>query len=337
MKSAVLVPTNRPERIQQFIEAWRRQFQRANVRLIVVEDAPQWTVKLPDWVEHYCHANIEAELGDKAECIPTRSGGCRDFGFWLAWQDTSINMVVSLDDDVLPLEGVDFLGEHWRALETPRSLKWWPLFPGFRLRGEPYNQEMVKSMLNLGLWQGFPDVDAYCQLGDPNCEETFREHSTVIGSMLLPAGYYFPCCGMNFAVRREAAPFVYFPKLPEGYKRFDDIWMGLMFKRLADRHGWAVSYGTPLLRHDRASNPLANLRQEMLGYGHNEQLWQVLDQGLGGVTPIETYNRLVTIIGSRFPQLAETARLMTMWASLFVTEIDSHEKAFISTGGGMNA
>lgn len=317
MKSAVIVPTNRPERIVQFIEAWAKQFHHSTVRLIVIEDAPQWSVTLPEWIEHYCHADIESQLGDKADCIPTRSGGCRDFGFWLAGKDKTVDMIVSLDDDVLPLDGIDFLAEHWQALETPRNLKWWQPFPGFRLRGEPYYPETVKPMLNLGLWQGFPDVDAFGQLSDPDCEATFKKHDLVIGSKLIPPGMYFPCCGMNFAVRREAAPFVYFPKLPEGMKRFDDIWMGLIFKRIADLFGWAVTCGTPLLKHDRASNPLSNLKQEMLGYGINEELWKELDKTGGGGTPLGNYYLITEVVTMRYRQLSETAKHMRTWASLW--------------------
>lgn len=318
MKTAVIVPTNRPERIEQFVEAWTDEFRSYDhVRLIVVEDAPTWKASLPEWVERYCWEDIKKDLGDKAECIPTKSGGCRDFGFWLAYQDKTIDMVVSLDDDVLPLSGVDLLAQHWQALETPRNLRWWPVVPGFRLRGEPYGIEMVKPMLNLGLWRGFPDVDAYCQLTDPECEQRFGQTLCVTGSQLLPGGYYFPCCGMNFAVRREAVPFAYFPKLPEGMKRFDDIWMGVIFKRLADLFGWAVTYGPPFLKHDRASNPLSNLKQEMLGYGVNEYLWQVVDSVSPLETPLATYTRIADRLGEVFPQLRDGMAAMRVWAGLF--------------------
>lgn len=318
-KSAVVVPTNRPERIAQFIEAWKWQFLNPDIRWIIVEDSPYRTFKPPSSVEHYSHREIGEQLGDKAECIPTKSGGCRDFGFWLAGKDTSIDMIVSLDDDVLPIEGVNLLAEHWKALETPHSLKWWPLFPGFRLRGEPYGDEKVKTMLNLGLWHGFPDVDAYGQLCDPECEKTFGRYDAVQDPRPIPVGYNAPLCGMNVAFRREVAPYYYFPRLPDGYKRFDDIWAGLVFKRIADLHGWGVSYGLPAVWHNRASVALNNLRQEMLGYGLHEEVWKALDRcpDFSRMSVWHCYTALVHNLGEEFHPLRQTARHAEMWASLW--------------------
>ena len=317
MKSAVVVPTNRAERMIQFIETWAPQFHKPDVRLIVVEDSPQRNLAVADWIEYYNHQDIKDRLGDKAECIPTLSGGCRDFGFWLAYQDPSIDMVVSLDDDVLPLPHLDFLAMHWIALETPQNLRWLTLFPGFPLRGEPYRPLMGKPVFNLGLWKGFPDVDAYHQLRNPDCAKTFAEYKDLYRTHLIPRGMYFPACGMNWACRREVVPYLYFPRLPEGMKRFDDIWGGLVFKRLADMYGWPVSYGPPALRHERASDPLNNLQQEMFGYALNEEMWRVLDRTAGGDSPLDGYKWIAEYIGSVFPQLQETTRLMKVWSSLF--------------------
>lgn len=325
MKAAVVVPTNRPERLKQFFSAWCWQFYKPEaVRLIVVEDAPTKTFALPEWVEHYCHGDIFERLGDKASCIPTKSGGIRDFGFWLAGKDESIDMIVSLDDDVLPITYVDFLAEHWRALETPQLQHWWPVVDEFSLRGFPYGIRddiaKVKPMLNHGLWQGFPDIDAVLQMSELEAERIFRQKMADTPThQLIPRGYYFTLCGMNFACRREVAPFIYFPKLPNGLKRWDDIWMGVIFKRIADLFGWAVTSGEPQLHHERASDPINNLRQEFLGYGLNEQLWKVVDSvdSQEYSTPNGIYLAIAYRLGEVFPQLAETAEQMKVWASLW--------------------
>ncbi len=320
MRSAVVIPTNRPERAREFCIAWETQFNLPDVRVIVVEDAEIYTAALPSWVEQYCHLDFGRSLGASAECIPIRSGGCRDFGFWLAYQDATIDMVVSLDDDVLPIDGVDFLAEHWKQLETPRLTRWFPLVPGFHLRGDPRTQEGVKPMLNVGLWQGYPDVDAFTQLQEPDCDKRFATFK-MRESDLIPKGMYAAHCGMNLAYRREAVPFAYFPKMPDGMKRWDDIWAGYIFKRVADLHGWAVTCGSPPLLHNRASNPISNLKQEMMGYGINETLWSELavivqsDEWTSG--PLETYKAITKRLGVHFPQLASTGRLMGMWADLF--------------------
>ncbi len=318
MRAAVVVPTNRPERIIQFIEAWEPQFHRDNVRLLVVEDADT-PMPLPEWVEHYHRGCIAQYLGDKANCIPTRSGGIRNFGFWLACLDTTIDMIVSLDDDVLPLDGVDFLGEHWRMMETPRPVRWWPVLGDLKLRGFPHGEKVGrKPVLNHGLWQGFPDVDALTQMSEEDCPSLLEQaNRTVPYSMVIPKGCYYTQCGMNVAFRRDIAPFMYFPKLPDGMRRFDDIWCGVILKRIADLFGWVVTSGQPMLRHDRASNPLANLRQEWLGYGLNETFWQTVDRVPKAGSPLSTYRDIAVTLASTYPQLEETARHMRTWAGLF--------------------
>ena len=182
-------------------------------------------------------------------------------------------------------------------------------------------------MLNHGLWQGFPDIDAITQLSNPDTAAQFY-HAMVSRESLVPPGMYYTNCGMNYAFRREVAPFIYFPKLPDGMKRWDDIWMGIIFKRIADLFGWPVTSGWPLLRHERASDPLNNLRQEFLGYGVNEELWKVVDKTVipgtdlltrEGPTPLRTYCYIAEWLSHDFPQLAETARLMRVWASLWET------------------
>lgn len=319
MKTAVVVPSNRPERVRIFVKAWASQFDKPDVRLIVVEDGPNYAADLPEWVEHCCWKDIDRTLDDKASCIPRRSGGVRDFGFYLAGQDESIDMIVSLDDDVLPVEGVDFLAAHWHVLNTPRHLRWFPVIDSPRLRGFPYESSPTAlPMLNHGLWYGFPDVDAITQMGDPQCEMKLAQTMEQgIRSQLVPAGQYLTVCGMNVAFRREAAPYYYFPKLPEGLKRWDDIWAGLVFKRLADIYSWAVTSGPPFLRHDRASDPLNNLRQEYLGYGANEEMWKVIDNVPESKTAAKTYLHIAREIGERFPVLLEAANQMKVWASLW--------------------
>jgi len=179
-------------------------------------------------------------------------------------------------------------------------------------------------MLNHGLWHGFPDVDAVTQMANPQCEAMLAETMEQgVTSQLVAPGQYFTCCGMNVAFRREAAPYYYFPSLPNGLKRWDDIWAGLIFKRLADLYGWAVTSGPPFLRHDRASDPLNNLRQEFLGYAINEEMWKTMDcvsQFSTQETGSRNYQRIAETIRQSFPVLRETADQMFVWASLWEKE-----------------
>lgn len=318
MKAAVVVPTNRPERIIAFCQAWAPQFNKRHepgtahdeVRLLVIEDFPTQPSVLPDWVEHYCHQDID-EMGESGECIPRRSGGVRSFGFWKAAQDKTVDMIVSLDDDVTPLEGVDLLAEHWKQLETLRHLRWWPT-ADVRTRGYPYSMEGVKPVLNHGLWRGIPDLDAVEQM----------KHGELVwkppaGNSLVPPGMYYTMCIMNVAFRPEVAPFMFMPPLPEGMKRWDDIWCGVIFKRIADLAGWAVTSGDPAVRHERASTVQGNLGQEFLGYGINEMLWKVVDESEPSSDPLTAYGYTAGRLATGFPQLERTVQAMHAWARLW--------------------
>lgn len=321
MRATVVVPSNRQERLEQFLQRWEPQFNRDNVRVIVCEDHPtkEWT--LPRWVTHFSHAEMRGTLGESIAAIPLRSGGVRSFGFWWACQGDKPDMIVSLDDDVSPLPGVDLLADHWAALETPRCLRWWPVAPGFHSRGFPYSiRDGVKPVLNHGLWQGFPDVDAITQMGAPNCEDIWASQwPAVTKSQLVPPGMYYAQCIMNVAFRPEIAPLMWMAKLPDGWKRYDDIWCGVILKRIADEQEWALASGPPFVHHDRASIAYNNLRQEYLGYGLNDRLWSLLDGIELEGEPIEQYEAIWERIADEEPALVGTAEAAAVWCDLWRT------------------
>jgi len=311
VRAAVVVPTNRPERIKAFCAAWEPQLHCENVRLIVVEDGPGCTAGIvPNWAQHLSWDP------DARECFPRQTGACRDFGFFAAGQDKSIDMVVSLDDDVLPMAGMDLLFEHWQALTQPRTPRWQQTAP-FATRGLPYGVRCAgTTAMNHGLWAGTPDLDAFQQLSCADSEWTPKLGD--FPSVLVALGTYIPVCSMNLAMRREHTRFFWMPVLPDGYKRWDDIWAGIVFKRLADLYGWGVTTGLPLVRHERASNVVANLRQEMLGYGINERLWQVVDSWqMRAEDPMSTFVSIWSTISYNFPQLGPVDANARAWARLW--------------------
>ena len=276
---AVVVPTIREECIGRFVSEWGRSFRRQDLRLIVIEDHPARQFELPDWVEHYCRADITGMLGvERSRCIPVQSGGVRAFGFWLAAQDRAIDMIATLDDDCYPLPG-GWADTHWARLAERYNHYWRRTIPGAWPRGVPYDDAVrggVQAVMNMGLWEGVPDYDAPTQLLNPRTRLSgldLRDYQ--FG--LVPRGMYYPMCIMNVAFRREWAPAMYMPKLPNGMKRWDDIWCGVFSKKLADILGQAVIYGMPCIRHERASNVWSNLRQEVGGIEVNERLWRVVD------------------------------------------------------------
>jgi hypothetical protein len=61
------------------------------------------------------------------------------------------------------------------------------------------------------------------------------------------------------------------------YDRCDDIWSGLILKRICDHFGWAVLVnGKATCLHDRQSNIHASLFKEQAGHVYNEELWDRL-------------------------------------------------------------
>ena len=99
---------------------------------------------------------------------------------------------------------------------------------------------------------------------------------------------------MNMAFRTEYTPVMWQLPLLEGrYNRYGDIWAGLLAKRVFDQVGCAVVVnGRACVDHDRASNPVANLKHESAGLELNERLWENL-LILDGVSAVDCY-RAVT-------------------------------------------
>jgi reversibly glycosylated polypeptide/UDP-arabinopyranose mutase len=268
---ALVIPSCRAEQLGEFLQAWEPfRFWDA---LIIVEDGPIRTFDVRA-TYHYSHTDIDNILGRDAWIISRRDSAIRSFGFLQAYR-LGADLIVTLDDDCRPIAGQDFLRGHLDALE--HTTRWESSVPGMRVRGLPYQNlgtlDTVK--LNAGLWRGVPDLDAITQL----MRGTVTDFVPPAGSRVLPRGQYVPICGMNLAFSREFTPLAYFPLMGEGqpYRRFDDIWFGLVAKRICDHIGWHVTVGTPWVRHIRASDTYANLVKEAPGIALNERLWQIVD------------------------------------------------------------
>ena len=53
------------------------------------------------------------------------------------------------------------------------------------------------------------------------------------------------------------------------WARYDDMFSGWAAKSVADHLGIGIKSGMPYIRHNKASNPLVNLRKEYLGLARN--------------------------------------------------------------------
>ena len=267
MKFGLVIPTNRPESLLSFYEKWLAVGLPWDEVHIVFDgknpgfDFPKTIIH--DWT------TIEETLGKDNWIISRKDGGIRSFGILQAYR-SGCDVIHLLDDDCYP-DGDILL--HKRIL-TEGISRWVSPAPGIHLRGMPYkNLGQVTPVINLGLWSGVPDVDAVHQL---ILGEESIPHSG--DTRLVPRGQYIPISGMNLAFRREAAVLLYQPVmgLNQPYRRFDDIWGGIVAKRLCDELGWSVGYGPPYIHHIRASNAFTNLVKEAPGIGANEHFWEAV-------------------------------------------------------------
>ncbi len=126
---------------------------------------------------------------------------------------------------------------------------------------------------------------------------------------------------MNLYIRHEAIPFMYFPFMGEGqpYKRFDDIWAGVIAKRALDLLGWHMSVGEPFVEHRRASDPFANLVKETPGIVANEMFWEAIDgiEVPSGKTPQDIVATLGRgLEGLEDAYLKRLGQALQVWARL---------------------
>jgi reversibly glycosylated polypeptide/UDP-arabinopyranose mutase len=247
MRAIIVIPTIRD---LTFLEDWREEF--APHKIIVCEDHPEKQIELPRGfqIDHYCWADIDRELGESSWIIPHFNASIRSFGYWKAWQEQP-DFIVTIDDDCYPRAGGGFIQGHWQNLQRKVTFGWEKTAPFFT-RGFPYEvRDNARTVVSHGLWAGIPDLDAPTQLLMPHL--TMNE---AVGVITMPRGTYFPMSGMNLAFTPEIAPAMYF--LLQGrdwpFDRFDDIWAGVLVKKICDHLGLAMASGDPMVEHRRASN-----------------------------------------------------------------------------------
>jgi len=276
MRACIVVPTIREQCAKDFLAAWEPEFR--DHRVIVVEDNPEKSFALPDWVTHVSWKEIDADLKDDAWIIPRRSAGIRNYGNLVASRIPGLDMIVNLDDDCLP-DVPEFLVKHYLALEVTGDVL--PMFdtmeslgyPDVLPRGYPKKFPTARTMLNHGLWNGVPDIDGETQLRTGLRDIRFDPQTRQV-----PPGTLFPMSAMNIAFRPELLPAMYNLPMGQGqpFHRFDDIWCGLIMKKACDAMGWAVRSGSPCIHHVRASDAKRNAELEAPGIVENERVWQAV-------------------------------------------------------------
>ena len=315
MKTAIVVPTVRPESIGEFLEAWRSQF--ASHHILIIEDAPEPTFSLPDDnVRHFSWADIDAEFGRESWIFPRRTDCIRSYGFYKAWQ-LQPDMIVTLDDDCFP-RGERFLEDHFHQLSQPAiSRGWVSTGAGAVPRGVPYDtlDREYECILNHGLWANIPDLDAITVLANKRQPQEFKGISQTVAK-----GAYFPMCGMNLAWKPELTPAMYFLLMGADWPcdRFGDIWCGVMVKKICDHLNLGVKSGDPYVEHRKKSDQWANLDRESSGYKVNETFWRAVDSVVLSASDIQgAYKQIAESLPLEGEYWSKLRHAMHVWADIF--------------------
>lgn len=311
--NCLIVPTIREHCIKEFLRAWRPIIE---CPIIVVEDMPEKTFTLDNDIIHVSWKEIREDLGNRDWIISKRDSAIRSYGFLLAYR-LGCEYFFTLDDDCFPCEGHDFIRGHLQNLNNmPR---WQSSVFHMRVRGLPYKNlgTLDNVVLNMGLWTGNPDLDGVQSLSQPAIDDFVPP----MENHIVPANRYMPVCGMNLAFKRKVACLSYFPFMGQGspYARFDDIWFGIILKRICDHLGLQISYGMPFVRHSRASNPFTNLVKEAPGIVANETFWETVHRSpLSGTSPETCFKEMADYLMSCEDRyLKDLGKRMLHWIEFF--------------------
>jgi hypothetical protein len=328
-KVVLVVASNRAGQLRRFLREWHGRDGFPWDMTIVVQDGGGKRFDLLEFPAAllYDWGDIENHYGGVfPEWLSRRDSGIKCWGFLAAIRDHEADMVVVLDDDclpstlavrrgrrsavanrarLLPLGRYDFVDRHHDALYN--ACRWTTTVSGFVPRGLPYNLSArgnLPVVLNMGLWEGIPDRDAAHELTKRTAEEYCPwelEPSAYRQNRVMSPQQYWPLCGMNFAFDRSIAPLMYFPRMGEGvpYRRFDDIWAGVIIQRCLRHLGLAASVGGPVVQHTKASDPLDNLVREAPAIRVNEFFWRIVDN-VAFTAEDDTPLKCMCHIGRRF-------------------------------------
>lgn len=317
MKTALVIPTIRENCLRDFMSKWNvsNKFD----EFIVIEDNPKKTFNL-NIKNHYSWEEIDKDLGKDSWIISRKDSSVRSYGLLLAYK-LGADYIFTLDDDCYPINEVDnceFVNNHIdNLINTP---KWVEAIPNQRTRGLPYFNKGVNKnvVMSVGLWEGVPDYDSIQTLSGENQKISLPE------TKVLPVGQYTPICGMNLCFRRDFLPACYWLLQGQGqcFQRFDDIWMGIIAKKIADHLGFSITMGKPYIYHSRASDPMTNLVKEAPGIKFNEIFWEIIEnikltkENYDTLNCMKTIGSVLTETKDEFGYCNKLGKAITVWCKL---------------------
>jgi len=257
MNHHVVVPWYREDQLDLWLDAWNLSYS-----------------AVPPWL----HTTRDST---GAGCGATKNRGIRQA------IRAEADVVVVLDDDCFPAEDdsyttlEEFVEVHVAALQ-PQPVALMRNVTSPPSRGTPFIQTTADMPVaaSMGFWEEIGDYDAVRQLAHEQAPMQYNRGTI--------AGGYFPLSGMNLAFRpADWMPWCTFVDVP----RFDDIWMGFMWQREANRRGACFNLDGPTVRHARQSDVWRNLQVEARHLEANETLWADI-----ATHPDPTYENLTRLL-----------------------------------------
>jgi hypothetical protein len=301
----VLTTINVPFVLQKYCELINNSSH--NINIIVIEDK-----KTPSDAYTYCdslssqfdiHIKFvtcsEQEVllrsfKDISKYIPWNCIQRRNIGILLSYKYGS-EVIITIDDDNIPISN-DYFDRHLdigivKAMNCINSSNGWVniceylveersssfFHRGFPLmkRGPSILSQSVEHgriVVNAGLWMGDPDVDALTRLSFPLnvIDSKISNNNLTIGN-----DSWSPFNSQNTAIIRDVIP-AYFLSASVG--RYDDIWASYIVGKCAKHLGDYLSYGNPLVNHERNAHDLwKDHDSEVLGLKTTDTFIQILD------------------------------------------------------------
>jgi hypothetical protein len=272
------------------------------------------------------------KLSEFKHVIPAQAHNENSFGLLIALERGGYDMVVFVDDDTYPAsDTADFLGEHWKALNTKSFVReavngfWLNTHPNYQVHGIPYCQRRRKSIwqlpnnftetvLNMGCWNGIPDLNAIDYLALNPDPQYIAVHNFTAAKH-----NYVPICGMNVSFKPKIIPAYY----QLWHRGWDDLFSGLYLKVIADHLNAGLSVGAPLCYHDKEPRDLfRDAETEHPSVKLNEELWKVLlEINLNEETWLGCYRELATQLKQKAKPLSphyitQLTDKMLAWCSL---------------------
>jgi Reversibly glycosylated polypeptide len=303
------------------------------------------------WMDEAAQRAWLANVPDLASHIPWNSDNRRNVGVLEAWR-RGADVIVSLDDDNMPIDAVDFFAHYSRvggvlcAPEVQTGNRWVNVceliecrsgYDDARVsvfaRGFPLARRVPERLvispapidaciaLHLGLWLGEPDVDAATRASVAPRAVAARVDSPVI----LPVQALAPFSTQNLAAARRLVPAWWFVRMGDGcaglrMDRFGDMFQGYFAAMAIAAMGERIAVGPPLVEHGRNVHALGqDLAVELPGMLLLDSMLSFLETPLA---PADSYASAYLSIASGLTDWARTAAA-PLWRNALPAWADS--------------